>query len=135
MLKSRRGFVILCSITAILLVFAGRLHNYSLTYFKWMNGPSAIYGFSNTLDCPEELTAIQNAATTWNGSGAAFTFPQIQEGPSGGFHGIFHEDGQNQIGWLDPWPTQYNGYTAVTLPRVNLNTGEILQVDTAFNDE
>ena len=134
MIKSRRGFIILCSITAILIVFAGRLHNYSLTYFKWISEPSAIYGFSNTLDCPEELTAIQNAATTWNGSGAAFTFPQIQEGPSGGFRGIFLEDGQNQIGWLDTWPGKYNGFIAITVALENKNTGEILQVDTAFDD-
>jgi hypothetical protein len=84
-----------------ILIFPGSLHNYNLTFKNWtyLTNPitsQVIYCFSNTNDCTQELTAVQNAATTWNASGAAFAFPQIQKGPGGGF-AENTRDGQNQM--------------------------------------
>ena len=140
MLRFRRIFWVLLLITAIL-IFRDRLYSYNLLYFNWayLSNPIAnqmIYAFSNCPECPQELMAIQNAATTWNGSGAAFTFPQIQEGPSGGYNGITREDGQNQIGWMTPWPQKYYGFEAITVLYVDeQEIQKIVQVDTMFNDE
>lgn len=128
-----------------MLIFPGVLRNYNLTYLNWTWLPSpitsqAIRCFSNTDDCPQELAAVQSAAATWNGSGVAFSFPQIQEGPPpphGGFSGIIR-DIKNQIGWLSQWPREYpHKWAAATMAWINVNAdpSRILEVDTAFNDE
>ena len=51
-------------LTSVMLSFPGVLRNYSLTYLNWTYLPSpitshAIFCFSNTNDCSQELTAAK----------------------------------------------------------------------------
>lgn len=138
MMRFRRASFILWQITVIL-IFPGGLHNYNLTYLNWtyLTNPitsQVIYCLGNTDDCTQERAAVQNAATTWNASGAAFAFPQIQEGPGGGFIEPTR-DGQNQIGWMTPWPAKYGSRGAVTIAWCYAGSSNILEVDTVFNDD
>ena len=138
MARFRRASFILWQITVIL-IFPGILHNYNLTYLNWtyLTNPitsQVIYCFSNTYDCTQEVIAVQNAATTWNASGAAFAFPQIQEGPGGGFSGLVR-DAMNQIGWKTPWPEEYGTNIALTETWYLVDSNKILEADTVFNDD
>jgi len=135
----RKGTLIVC-FTAAILILAGRLYNYNLTYYNWtyLSNPmtsKTVFGFSNTDDCTQELTAIRHSATKWNTCGAAFAFPQIQEGAAGQFNGDNFNDGQNQIGWKAPLDPEYEEWPAYSVVHFDPDSNKILQVDTIFNDD
>jgi hypothetical protein len=139
MLKNEFWTKLLLGISLILILSSTTL-NYSLTYFnwRWQGTPmrsQRVVVFENTQDCTQIMAAISAARLEWNGVGANFSLPRMFKGNNINFHGLFYDDHEDQIGWLQPWPEEYGDYLAKTMTWFTPGTHDIKSVDTVFNDE